>query len=631
MTSLSAALRRHRSRSSQGESGFTLIEVLLVVGITGLLVGPLLAWTVLVMRQQPVEQDGMVRTAQAGLLRTHFTPDVTSAGEADDYDGGPADDRWETWRQECIGGGGEDGRQLLVLLAQRGGLVKTIYSVAPARDGSDDLALWRDRCAADTGELIDTTQVVERVVDDPDRTVGECHEGRQSGDDAACRRVSLRVAVPGSADLVELSAIRRADARSLDRDAGTGNILPIAVIDVERTEVPASPAIEVRLSGARSTDPDGDDADLTFRWELPTGPEGSGSPVELRDGVEHTIVLSELGTYVARLTVTDPDGGTSSTYRRIATVTNQPPTARIEATPTPVVAGESVLLLSGAASSDPDGQVTGHEWRIYSDLDGAEGLELLLSGVTAQWAVPEWAFGNLVVELTVTDDRGGRHTDAAIVPVLDPDPPPGDEDVDPNDPGPVDPGDPGDPGEPGEPDDPGAPVAAVQVQVGAARQVTFDASGSSGVGLTYEWNFGLLAGSGTGGPVITHTYPAIGTYTARLTVRDAEGRTATRSALVVIPGTPLAPTGVRVENGALVWNPRPGARRYMVELESSSNSCARSITGLATAASEEPRRALPPNPCGAGSSVRARVGTEATAGGPIAWSPWIDVPNEVTK
>lgn len=629
MTALAGALRHRREGRGAGESGFTLIEVLLVVGITGLLLGPLLAWTVLVMRQQPVEQDGMIRTAQASLLRTHFAPDVTSAGAADDYSGPPADNRWETWRQECIGGGGEDGRSVLVLLAQRGGLVKTIYSVAPARDGSDDMALWRDRCAANTGELIDTTQVVERVLDDPARTRSSCWSGERNGEpDAPCRRVSLQVAVPDAADLVELSATRRADARSLDRDADTGNILPIAIIDVERTPSPGSPAVTVRLSGARSTDPDGDDADLAFRWELPTGPEGSGSPVEVREGVEHTIVLTELGSYVARLTVTDADGGASSTYRRIAEVTNQPPTVHIDAGPSPAVAGESVLQLSGAASSDPDGTVTDHQWRIYSELDDAEGLELLLSGANAQWAVPEWAFGNLVVELTVTDDLGKRHSRAVIIPVIDPLPPPGDEDVDPNDPGPVDPGDPGDPDDPDP--DPGAPVAAVEVQIGANRQVTFDASGSSGQGLTYEWDFGLLAGTGTGGPQITHTYPAIGTYTARLTVRDDQGRTGTRSVLVVIPGQPLAPTGVRVENGALLWDPRPGARRYFVALESTSNSCARS-SEVATAASAEPRRALPPNPCGAGSTVRARVGTEATAGGPIAWSAWINVPNEVTK
>jgi hypothetical protein len=69
-----------------------------------------------------------------------------------------------------------------------------------------------------------------------------------------------------------------------------------------------------------------------------------------------------------------------------------------------------------------------------------------------------------------------------------------------------------------------------------------------------------------------------------------------------------------------------------VDLESIGPGCARSLTNQAVAASDQPRRALPPNPCRtADSTVRARVGTEATAGGPIAWSAWINVPNEVTK
>ncbi|MFB8167040.1 S8 family serine peptidase [Kitasatospora purpeofusca] len=57
----------------------------------------------------------------------------------------------------------------------------------------------------------------------------------------------------------------------------------------------------------------------------------------------------------------------------------------------------------------------------------------------------------------------------------------------------------------------------------ASRACTFDASLSSGTGLSYRWDFG----DGTTGTGVrpTHTYAGYGTYTVVLTVTDGSGRT----------------------------------------------------------------------------------------------------------
>ncbi len=196
---MSAALRRRvADRTRRGQAGATLLELLLVVAISGLLLGPLLAWTVLVIREQPVTRDGMIRTAQSGILQGYFPGDVLEAGAADVYEGAPTG-QWGTWRQDCRTGGGRGGRPLVVLLTQGAELTKTIYSVAPMRDGTSVVpgksSLWRSVCGANTGDLVSSTQMIEDVVDDPADTLASCWSPTLANGqpDAACRQVRLQV------------------------------------------------------------------------------------------------------------------------------------------------------------------------------------------------------------------------------------------------------------------------------------------------------------------------------------------------------------------------------------------------------------------------------------------------------
>ena len=625
LTELAAAHReRLRASRHRSEHGYTLLEVLLVVAISGLILGPLFAWMILTMRQQPVQRDGMMISAQAGLLRGHFPRDVTVAGAARAYDanGALADEpgtEWATWREPCTGSaasGGPAVRHLAVLISQGESRVKTIYSVAPMRDGNSVVpnrySIWRTQCGANTGALQRQSQVVEDIDRSAAATNASCSVAADPSD--ACRQLTIRVTqreADGDAHTpVVLNATRRTDLASLAADPG-GNFLPIARITVvnQTWNGSGSPATTVRLSAADSSDPDG--SPLSYRWELPRGPEGSGLPFDAdQTDEELDLVLNDVGVYWVRLTVTDDDGAQNFSYRRLE-VTNRAPIAVASVSPLTATAGVTTIQLDGTGSNDPDDAIVSHRWRITSALDEGAGLEWTSSAASASYPVPAWVIGNLVVELTVTDRHGVTSVEANNVTVIDPTAPPETTTTL--------------PGEEPEPE-PGAPVARFVATRVSGTTYSFDASESDGAGLTYAWQFGLLAGNGSGSP-LQYTYPGPGTYTATLTVTDSEARTARRSVEIVVPGTPAAPGNVRVENNVLMWDPRPGARRYLVDLEASNNGCARAILNQPVAASTSPQRALPPNPCtGTGTTARARVGVEASAGGPVAWSGWVDVP-----
>lgn len=609
------------SADSRGQAGYTLLEVILVVAVSVLLIGPLSAWMILVMREQPGQRDSMVATAQADLLRAYFPEDVAVAGAADDYQGSqPTGGVWDTWRQECAGGAAESGRPLAVLLSQAVDPVKVIYSVVASGDGS--ASLWRTECSANTGVVLEEQRLVDDVVDDAASTWATCSSAAlANGDpDAPCRQLRLQVTTRTDRPrAIELSATRRTDARSLEVDT-TGNFLPVAKIQVVSQEWIGSGTHDTRivLSAAGSSDPDGapDGSGLTYRWEVPTGPEGSGAAADSsRTGPTAEVVLPTAGDYWIRLTVTDAKGASNTTYRKV-TVTNRNPVIALDLNPLTVRAWVDTLTMDASGSSDPDGSVVAWSWVLSSANDSAQ--RATFSTPTATFGVPTWAIGGLSVELTVTDDSGATAVATSFVEVLDPlapDPDPG--------------GDPGPGG--GDPQPvPGAPVASVLVSNGSGTTVTLDASASQGTNIvSWSWNLGLLAGTASG-PVVTTTYPGPGTYVARLTLVDDQGRTGTWSAAVVVPGTAPAPANLRTLGSSLAWDAVPGARRYLVDFEGTSNGCARTLLNQIVAPSDAPTKALPSALCaGVDARMRARVGTEGVTGGPISWSAWIDVTTAV--
>lgn len=523
MSPLAAFVANHRLRLEQSrrsnQHGYTLLEVLLVVAISALILGPLFAWMLLTIKQQPVQRDGMLISAQAGLLRGQFPRDVTVAGAARVYPvADEIDSEWATWQQACRGSAasGSNARHLAVLIAQGETRTKTLYSVAPMRDGNTVVpqrwSIWRTECAANTGVLIAQSQVIEDIDPAPAATNSSCTPSAPG--DEACRQIAVRVTQRDSngraRPAVDLNATRRTDLASLAATT-SGNFLPVARIRVvsQTWNGAGSPATTVELSGDLSSDPDGaPGVPLEYLWELPQGPEGSGAAPRTEVTQNATVVLPEVGVYWVRLTVTDAAGAQNFSYRQFE-VENRAPIAVADVSPRTVNPGDTITMV-GSGSSDVDHGIVSYNWRVFSALPIAEGLEYVDPLPDTSFRVPLWVVpGELNVELTVIDGAGASASQRVPVTVIDP-----------------------------TVIDPEAPVTTTTTLPGET----------------------------------TTTLPGTTTTTT------LPGTTTTAP-----PTTPGPPTNVRVEGGILYWDPRPGARSYRIELEASNNGCARAQDILVSA------------------------------------------------
>jgi len=147
--------------------------------------------------------------------------------------------------------------------------------------------------------------------------------------------------------------------------------------------------LAVSFNGSGSSDSDGSIS--SYAWSFGDGGSSSGSTTS------HT--YSSVGTYTARLTVTDDDGATDATTRTIQVsatpVANNPPSASFTASST---SGQAPLAVSfnGSGSSDSDGSISSYAW---SFGDGGSS-----SGSTTSHTYS--SVGTYTARLTVTDDDG---------------------------------------------------------------------------------------------------------------------------------------------------------------------------------------------------------------------------------
>jgi PKD repeat protein len=102
----------------------------------------------------------------------------------------------------------------------------------------------------------------------------------------------------------------------------------------------------------------------------------------------------------------------------------------------------------------------------------------------------------------------------------------------------------------------------------AGVAIVFDATLSSGVGLSYQWNFG--DGTGATGAIVTHAYAVANVYTVTLTVTDSLGQTATATTTATVTG--VAPSTCFFSFGTFVCTPVAGT--------STTISCAQTVFGL---------------------------------------------------
>ena len=188
---------------------------------------------------------------------------------------------------------------------------------------------------------------------------------------------------------------------------------------------------------------------------------------------------------------------------------NKPPVAGFTVGPSTTGPVPFTVTLSGAPSTDPEGEIATYAWDFG---DGTTG-----SGKTVAHTYS--AAGTFTIILTVTDNWDATDQAAKTVYVTAA--------------------------------EPAGPTASFTVSASSGTSplnVTFDASGSSYVGGTisaYEWTFG--DGGNGFGQVTSHTYfsSSSHSYTVTLLVRGSDGKTGTASKTISVSptgggGTPVA-------------------------------------------------------------------------------------------
>jgi PKD repeat protein/alpha-tubulin suppressor-like RCC1 family protein len=245
----------------------------------------------------------------------------------------------------------------------------------------------------------------------------------------------------------------------------------------------------VAFSGAGSSDPENDT--ITYAWSFGDGAVGTG--------VAPTHTYATTGTFTVSLTVND---GTINSAPSVSTVTiaNRVPTANAGG---PYSGVRNVAIaLSGAASSDPDGDSLTHAWDFG---DGSTG-----SGVAPTHAYV--ANGTFTITLTVNDGTANSAPSTSTVTISNQ-----------------------------------TPTANAGGPYSGARNspITFNGAASTDPdndALTYAWAFG--DGSTATGVSPAHAYATSGSFTVTLTVNDGFATSSPATSLVTISNqTPTANAG----------------------------------------------------------------------------------------
>ena len=258
------------------------------------------------------------------------------------------------------------------------------------------------------------------------------------------------------------------------------NAAPTVQASVDKPSGPAPHAVKFTATGS---DPDGPASELEYLWDF-----GDGRGTSLERNPERSYL--EPGSYVAKVTVTDA-GGDSATAEVPVTVTDPPGNRApaVEAAVAPQSGNAPLAVLLSADGTDPDGDELTYTWAFGDGQTGA-GAQTWHT-----YAGP----GTYTAEVTATDPDGLTAKATVQVTVGNP---PGNQ-------------------------APTVQAAADPTQGTAPLTVRFSSFGRDpeGGSLMYVWEFG--DGGMAGGAAATHTYATPGTYTAKVTVTDAQGATGT--------------------------------------------------------------------------------------------------------
>lgn len=173
------------------------------------------------------------------------------------------------------------------------------------------------------------------------------------------KRRSL-ASLPPTSLAVTLAALLAAcgGGASSEAPASAANRAPVAVAGPEQL---VHTGQVVRLDARASSDPDGDP--LTYAWTLSARPAGSTAELVDAAGAAPRFVADQPGVYVAALTV--HDGRHPSAAAQVTVRAATGPVAPVaDAGPVQQVVTGAQVTLSGAASSDADGDALSHRWTL---------------------------------------------------------------------------------------------------------------------------------------------------------------------------------------------------------------------------------------------------------------------------
>ncbi|MGN6131690.1 MAG: PKD domain-containing protein [Nocardioidaceae bacterium] len=305
---------------------------------------------------------------------------------------------------------------------------------------------------------------------------------------------------------------------------------PSAALTATPNTLTAGGTSTLDASGSKATAPGASIASYTF--SCGNGTAAVADP-NIPSRATCTYPQAQTAPYTASVTVTDSNKNTATATATV-TVTNAPtaPTAALVATPDKVTTGGSSTLDATASKATATGAtITGYA---FDCGDNAAATQVAGGKATCTYAKA----GTYTAAVTVTDSNKNTAKATATITVADaPAPPPG--------PGPQ----PGPGPAPGPAPKPSAPVAqltALPSLLVAGGAVTLDASGSHATatgatisGYRFDCGTGVTATSGTS-PTTLCSYPDAGTYTAKVTVTDSLGGTASATAPVEVTAPQIA-------------------------------------------------------------------------------------------
>jgi len=244
------------------------------------------------------------------------------------------------------------------------------------------------------------------------------------------------------------------------------------------------------VSGGRCTSAS---AITSYVWDFGDGGTGTGRTVN------HTFTQSTATTtsFNVTLTVTNDRGISASTTQPVSVGASPALSGDFTFSPAAPVVQETVFFNASGVQPATGRRIVSFDWNFG---DGTTGTGMLTTHAYTQIRVSPDAYR---VVLTVTDDAGSVRVLQKDLNI-------------------------------------GSGVFAnftFSTQNALIHRMTFDGSSSSVQGsatiVSYAWTFG--DGSSDSGQVVSHTFPAAGTFTVTLTVTDSLGRIDRRSQSVTVP------------------------------------------------------------------------------------------------